>query len=295
MHGAVLAREGSHFRVLTAGGEVTAVLRGRIRRHDDRALPGDRVTLEPSASGWAIAAVEPRRNLLARREPGGRGERPVAANLDQAFVMTATRDPDPVPQLLDRLLVLAEANDIPAAVVVNKLDLDGGPKLTARMERAGYEVFPVCVKRGLGLAPLFARMHTRTSLVTGASGVGKSSLLNALHPGLGLRTGEVSERIGRGRNITVTARMIALEGGGYLVDTPGFSDVGLWGLDPQQLVHCFPDLRPHAQRCRFPDCRHRTEPSCAVREAVGHTVAEDRYRSYVALVQELESLPPDWA
>lgn len=295
MHGAVLAREGSHFRVLTAGGEVTAVLRGRIRRHDDRALPGDRVTLEPSASGWAIAAVEPRRNLLARREPGGRGERPVAANLDQAFVMTATRDPDPVPQLLDRLLVLAEANDIPAAVVVNKLDLDGGTNLTARMERAGYEVFPVCVKRGLGLAPLFARMHTRTSLVTGASGVGKSSLLNALHPGLGLRTGEVSERIGRGRNITVTARMIALEGGGYLVDTPGFSDVGLWGLDPQQLVHCFPDLRPHAQRCRFPDCRHRTEPSCAVREAVGHTVAEDRYRSYVALVQELESLPPDWA
>lgn len=292
--GTVLAREGSQFRVLTAEGELTAVLRGRIKRYDDRALVGDHVTLEASASGWAIATVAPRRNVLSRREPGGRGERLVAANLDQVFVVTATRDPEPIPQLIDRLLVLAEADEIPAAVIVNKIDLDPGTALIARMERAGYEVFPVCVRRGLGLERLFARMHSEVAVVTGPSGAGKSSLLNALQPGLALRTGEVSERIRRGRNITVTARMLPLVGGGFLVDTPGFSDVGLWGLDPRELASCFPDLRPYLDHCRFPDCRHRTEPGCAVREAVGEHIAADRYASYRLFLDELESLPPDW-
>lgn len=292
--GVVLTREGSQFRILTPEGEVTAVLRGRIKRHDDRALVGDRVTLEESAGGWAIATVAPRRNVLSRREPGGRGERHVAANLDQVFVVTATRDPDPVPQLIDRLLVLAEADEIPAAVIVNKLDLDPGTALIARMERAGYEVFPVCVKRGIGLERLFARMHSEVALVTGPSGAGKSSLLNALQPGLALRTGAVSERIGRGRNITVTARMLPLEGGGFLVDTPGFSDVGLWGLDPRELASCFPDIKPHIDGCKFPDCRHRSEPGCAVLAEVGKAIAEDRYQSYRVFLEELENLPPEW-
>jgi ribosome biogenesis GTPase len=125
--------------------------------------------------------------------------------------------------------------------------------------------------------------------------VGKSSLLNVLQPGLGLRTADVSERIGRGKNTTVTARMIPIPGGGFLVDTPGLSDVGLWGLDPRELVQCFPDLRGRAGDCRFPDCWHRTEPGCKVREAVGGDIAEDRYQSYIAFLQELEGLPPDWA
>lgn len=292
--GMVLAREGSHFRVHTGAGEVTATLRGRIRRYDDRALPGDRVTLERSATGWAIAAVEPRRNVLARREPGRRKERPLAANLEQVFVMTATRDPDPVPQLVDRLLVLAESDDIPVAVIVNKLDRDPGTALVERMRRAGYEVFPVCVKSGVGLAPLFERMHARVSLVTGPSGVGKSSLLNRLQPGLELRTAEVSEKIGRGRNTTVTARMIPLDGGGYLVDTPGLSDIGFWGLDPRELVRCFPDLARFADRCRFPDCRHKREPGCGVRAEVGRGLAEDRYDSYRIFLDEIEALPKDW-
>ncbi len=293
--GVVLAREGSQFRVATPEGEVTAVLRGRVKRHEARALVGDRVTLEQSDTGWAITGVEPRRNVLERREPGGRGTRPIAANLDRVLVMAAARNPDPVPQLLDRLLVRAEADDIPAAVIVNKTDLDPGRALVARMERAGYPVYPVSVQRGEGLAPLFALLHEGVSLVTGPSGVGKSSLLNALQPGLGLRTGAVSERIGRGRNVTVTAEMIPLEGGGFLVDTPGLSDIGLWGLEPRELVRSFPDLRRWADDCRFPDCRHRTEPGCGVRAVVGVEVDEDRYESYRLFLDELENQPPDWA
>lgn len=294
MRGVVLTREGSQFLVRTEQGEVTATIRGRVKRHDDRALPGDQVQLEQSASGWAIASVEPRRNVLARREPGRRRERPLAANLDHVFVMTAARDPDPVPQLVDRLLVLAEVDDIPAAVIVNKIDKDAGTALIERMRRVGYEVFPVSVKGGIGLEPLFQRMHARVSLVTGPSGVGKSSLLNALQPGLGLRIGEVSEKIGRGRNTTVTARMIPLEAGGYLVDTPGLSDIGFWGLEPRELARSFPDLVKHVDHCKFPDCRHVQEPGCAVRDAVGREVAEDRYASYVRFLEEIESLPRDW-
>lgn len=292
--GIVLAREGSQFRVRTEQGEIAATIRGRVKRNDDRALPGDHVRLEQSATGWAIASVEPRRNVLARREPGRRKERPLAANLEQVFVMTASRDPDPVSQLIDRLLVLAEVDDIPAAVIVNKIDKDPGMALIDRMRRVGYEVFPVCVKGGTGLAPLFERMHARVSLVTGPSGAGKSSLLNALQPGLGLRTAEISEKIGRGRNTTVTARMIPLDGGGYLVDTPGLSEIGFWGLEPRELVRSFPDLVKFVDECRFPDCRHKSEPGCAVRAAVGSGIAEDRYDSYRRFLEEIESLPKDW-
>ena len=292
--GMVLAREGSQFRIRTDRGDVTATIRGRVKRHDDRALPGDHVQLEQSATGWAIALVEPRRNVLARREPGGRKERPLAANLEQVFVMTATRDPDPVPQLLDRLLVLAEVDDIPAAVIVNKIDKDPGTALLERMHRVGYEVFPVCVKGGVGLDALFEQMHARVSLVTGPSGVGKSSLLNALQPGLGLRTGEISEKIGRGRNTTVTAQMIPLDAGGYLVDTPGLSEIGFWGLDPRELVRSFPDLKGFIDDCKFPDCTHRSEPGCAVRRAVGKEILADRYESYLRFYEEIEALPRDW-
>ncbi len=296
--GVVLAREGSRFRVATPAGEVTAVLRGKAKREDrDQVVVGDRVTLDAGdAHGVAgIAAVAPRRNLLERRTPEGRGTRPVAANLDHVFVVTAPAEPAPVPQLLDRLCAIAEANDLPVAVVVNKIDLAPGGPVAARMRRAGYDVFEVSARTGAGCDALFREFRGRESLLTGPSGVGKSSLLNRLEPGLALRTAEVSRRIGRGRNTTVSAVMVPLSEGGWLVDTPGFSEVGLWGIEPRELARCFPDFRAALERCRFPDCSHRREPGCAVRGAVeAGAVQADRYQSYLALLEELLTAPRDW-
>jgi ribosome biogenesis GTPase len=233
--------------------------------------------------------------VLERRVPEGRGVRPIAANVDQVFVVAAVRSPDPIPQLIDRMLVLAEADGMAAAVVLNKVDLDPGTALAERCRKAGYPVYPTSVKSGAGIDTLRAAMAGRATVVTGPSGAGKSSLLNAVQPGLRLRTGEVSRRIRRGTNTTVSAVMIPILAGGYLVDTPGFSEVGMWGIDPRTLPDCFPDFRPFLGDCRFGDCRHRSEPGCKVREAVtAGAIAPDRHESYLALLAELEAQPEEW-
>jgi ribosome biogenesis GTPase len=295
--GTVLERDGAVYRVATEGGEIRAVLAGRAKRATVRVVVGDRVRLEPDpvAQLHAIVGVEPRTALLERRVPEGRGTRPVAANVDQVFVVTATTHPAPIPQLIDRLLVVAEANEIAAAVVVNKIDLDPGVGLIERCRRAGYTVHPVSADTGDGIADLGAALAGRVTVVTGPSGAGKSSLLNRIQPGLRLRTGEISGKVRRGKNTTVSAVMIPLEGGGYLVDTPGFSEVGLWGIDPGQLDTCFPEFRPFLDDCRYADCRHRTEPGCRVREGMeSGAIGRDRWESYLALLDELEHAPDAW-
>ena len=295
--GTVLERDGSVYRVATAEGQIRAVLAGQAKRDTAKVVVGDRVRLEPDpgAQLHAIVGIEPRTAVLERRVPEGRGTRPVAANVDQVFVVTATAHPAPIPQLIDRLLVVAEANEIPAAVVVNKVDLDPGTALIARLTRAGYTVHATSARTGEGMEGLAAALAGRTSVVTGPSGAGKSSLLNRLQPGLQLRTGEISAKVRRGKNTTVSAVMLPLASGGYLVDTPGFSEVGLWGIDPGELDTCFPEFRPYLGDCRFADCRHRSEPGCRVREALdGGAIARDRWESYLVLLEELESAPAEW-
>jgi ribosome biogenesis GTPase len=296
--GTVLERDGAVYRVSTERGEVRAVLRGKMKRDIPKVVVGDRVTLDEDAGSGdmlGIAAVAERQSLLERRVPEGRGARPVAANIDQVLVVTASRDPAPIPQLIDRLLVVAEANHLPAAVVINKIDLDAGLALTERCRQAGYEVLPTCVKTGTGMEALRQRMQGKVSVVTGPSGAGKSSLLNALEPGLKLRVGEISHRVKRGRNTTVAAVMHPLAVGGFVVDTPGFSEVGLWGLEPRELASCFPEFRPMIGECRFQDCRHMGEPGCAIAAAVAAgAIRADRLESFRVLLAELENAPEEW-
>ena len=298
VEGLVLEREGGSFRVALPGGEVRAVLRGKAKRDRyDRVVVGDRVTLDggDAAGTRGIIAVAPRRNILERRTPSGRGNRPVAANLDRVFVVTAAAHPHPLPQLIDRLAAIACANDIPVAVVINKVDLAGGEELAAVYRAAGYAVFPVSAKSGAGLAAFLAELPGKESLLTGASGVGKSTLLNLVQPGLALRTSAVSVRSLRGKNTTVAAVLVPLPGGGWLVDTPGFSDVGLWGIEPRELCRCFPEMRAPLDSCKFADCTHRSEPGCAVRSEVeAGRIAPSRYQSYLTLLAELRDAPRDW-
>jgi ribosome biogenesis GTPase / thiamine phosphate phosphatase len=295
--GTVLQRDGAVYRVATEAGEVRAVLTGRAKRGLPRVVVGDRVHLEPEPGGalQSIVGLETRTTLLERRVPEGRGSRPVAANIDQVFVVTAAADPAPIPQLIDRLLVVAEANEIPASVVVNKVDLAPAEALTERCRRAGYTVHRTSVRTGEGIEALRAALAGKISVVTGPSGAGKSTLLNQVQPGLRLRIGEISAKGRRGKNTTVSAVMLPLEGGGYLVDTPGFSEVGLWGIDPKQLDSCFPDFRPYLGECRYADCRHRSEPGCRIHAAVAEgAIAADRLVSYLVLLEELESAPEEW-
>ena len=295
--GTVLERDGAVYRVATEAGVVRAVLTGRAKRGLPHVVVGDRVHLEPDPGGalQSIVGLDTRTTLLERRVPEGRGSRPVAANIDQVFVVTAAADPAPIPQLIDRLLVVAEANEIPASVVVNKVDLAGAEALTERCRRAGYTVYRTSVKTGEGIDALRAALAARTSVVTGPSGAGKSTLLNQVQPGLKLRIGEISAKGRRGKNTTVSAVMVPLDGGGYLVDTPGFSEVGLWGIDPKELDSCFPDFRPYIGECRYADCRHRSEPGCRVHAAVEEgAIGADRLVSYLVLLEELESAPEEW-
>jgi ribosome biogenesis GTPase len=297
--GVVLVRSGARYRVRTGEGDVAAVLRGRVRRaDDDRVVPGDVVDVDLHAEGpAAIAGVHARRTVLARRAAGGaRGAQPLAANVDQVVVVAATRDPEPGPRMLDRLLVIAEANGLPGVLVVNKTDLDDGAAdaLTQRYSAAAYQVLATSVRSGAGLPAFRDLLRGRESVLTGPSGVGKSSLLNAIEPGLGRRIGAISEKWRTGRHTTSAAELLPLAIGGYVVDTPGIREVGAWGIQPDALAACFPEFRPHLDQCRFDNCRHLAEPGCAVRAAASAgRFDRDRLVSYERLYAEINV--PSWS
>ncbi len=303
--GTILERRGAAYRVATASGTVRAVLRGKAKGDGPRVVVGDEVELEAGGAEqlFGITAVRPRRSVLSRRGADGRSLRPVVANVDQVVVVTATIDPTPVVQLLDRLLAIAEINRVPALVAINKVDLSPGQPLAARFEAAGYPTVLTSTKTGHGVDRLRERLLGKASVVAGPSGAGKSSLLNAVQPGgpgggRTLRVGALSAKVRRGRQTTVSAVMLPLgpqSDGGFVIDTPGLSEVGLWGVTPGELAQCFRELRPLVERCRFGDCRHHREPECAVRQAVEEgRIQTDRYQSYLALLDEAEAAPKPW-
>jgi ribosome biogenesis GTPase len=216
--------------------------------------------------------------------------------VDQVLIVFAAAKPEPHPRMLDRFLVIAEANGLAARVVVNKVELVGEAAARERFAdyaRVGYPLHFTSVKQAIGLEALRDVVVGRSSALSGPSGVGKSSLMNALFPGLDLRTQEISESVNKGRHTTVGAYLHAIPAGGYLVDTPGLREVGMWGLEPEELDACFPEFRPLLDECRFADCTHDVEPECAVRGAVEQgRASRERYDSYRKLREELESEKP---
>ena len=303
-HGIVLEGTGGVWRVRMDDGEtIDASLRGRLKREsaagDEPPLKlavGDRVVVEHDdrARAWAIADIEPRRSQLGRRAPGGkRGERVLAANIDQVVLVFAIANPEPHVGMLDRFLAIAEANELPARIVLNKVDLAGEKTARERFgfySHIGYPLHLTSVKERLGLEELRTELVGRASVLTGPSGVGKSSLLNVLYPGLALRIGEISEAVNKGRHTTVGGYLHPIPDGGYVVDTPGLREVGLWGVPATALEHCMPEFRPFLGECRFGDCAHRAEPDCAVRDAVERgEILRSRYASYLKLREELEA------
>jgi len=277
-------------------GDVEASLRGRIKqqvRTGSRVVIGDLVTVGRSGDAWTIESVDDRSTELVRRGRGGRAPKLLAANLDKALMVVSAKNPDATVELIDRLLVLGEASGMQAILVINKLDADGAPDVAARFapmyRSVGYEVLPVSAETGEGLELLRQRMCEGTSTLIGPSGVGKSSLLNAVDPELELRTGELSQKTKTGRHTTVSSRIIPLACGGLVADTPGFGDVALWGVAPDEVAACFPEFADPSGLCRFRGCTHVHEPDCGVRAALeAGEIFDSRYQSYLTARAEAE-------
>jgi ribosome biogenesis GTPase / thiamine phosphate phosphatase len=289
----VIRSQSGFFTVQASDGLLTCHLRGRLKQGKhvgDIISIGDRVQVsrQPDGTG-SIESVEPRRKALVRLDPRPQGlyRQVLLANPDQAVFVFACARPSPHLRMLDRFLVIAEKEGLPALIVANKIDLVGrGPaeEFFGFYPAIGYPVLYTCAKTGEGVDELRARLSGKESALAGPSGVGKSSLLNAVQPGLGLAVREISEAFQKGRHTTTVRQLFPLDGGGYVADMPGMRSLSLWDTEPEELDGYFPELSPLVAKCQFNDCTHKSEPGCAVRAAVeAGRVSQQRYDSYLRL------------
>jgi len=258
-------------------------LRGRFRLQNLKIYVGDRVEYTPDGTGsGVIENVLNRKNLL---------EKPHVANIDQVILVVTVKMPEVSPYIIDKFLVLAEKNQLDTVIVVNKMDLYEGETLkkVEELERIYSPLYPVLktsAVTGLGLEELKEYLKGKVSTLAGISGVGKSSLLNAINPGLKLKVGEISQKLQRGRHTTTSAQLLRFDFGGYVVDTPGFANLEMGEMDPEELKKYFKEFRGLV--CFFSDCNHVEEPGCVVKEFISEgKIAASRYESYVRLFQEL--------
>jgi ribosome biogenesis GTPase len=302
--GLVVKTQSGFYTVQTEQGLVTCQLRGTLKqsvKKTELCVIGDHVTLEMIEDGTgAINAIAPRERVLSRVEPSAAAgtaaerEQIIIANVDQTMFVFAAAKPSPHLRMLDRFLVAAEKAEIPTiAIVVNKIDLaeEEARRTFAVYEKIGYSVLYVSASTGSGIDNLRNQLTNHISVFTGPSGVGKSSLLNAVQPGLGQKVSHVSEKLTKGRHTTVAAELIPLDAGGYVADTPGIRSIAPWDVEPDELDAYYREIHPHVSECQFSDCTHTDEPGCGVKAAVAAgQISPERYDSYLRLRDELEDL-----
>jgi ribosome biogenesis GTPase len=293
LSGLIIKAQSGFFTVETGQGLVVCQLRGKLKRGramGDIAALGDRVRVTISTDGsGAIEEVKERKQALVRLDPRPQGvyQQILLANADQAVFVFACAEPNPRLKMLDRFLVVAEKQKIPAVIVANKIDLVKNPKeIFGLYESLGYRLLYTSTKTKSGIDELKEQLKGKLSAMAGPSGVGKTSLLNVMQPGLGLAVKEIN-RVKKGMHTTVTRQLFALEGGGYLADTPGWKSLALWDTEPEEIDAYFPELRDLVPLCQFSDCSHQHEPGCAVLAALKENkIHPQRYDSYLRLRTE---------
>lgn len=298
MIGRIAKIVGRTYEVATEAGILSSTFRGRLKKERKPsavrlAALGDEVEATATGDGEGIIEkVLPRRSKLSRPDPANhRKEQILVANVDAILIVESVRQPDLDPLTLDRCTVMASAAAIPAAICVNKSDL-GRPEGLEVYPPLGYPVFITAAARGDGIAELRAFLDGKTTVLIGPSGVGKSSLLNALHPASSARTGKVSERTGGGRHTTSWSELVEIGPKTFIADTPGLEIFALWEITPGTLRDYFPEFAALADQCKYRDCSHLKEPRCAVLEALkAGSIAPSRHAHYAAIRQGLLDRP----
>ena len=294
LQGLVIRSLAGYMTVRTAQGDVLCRVRGRLRRgraEGDLVAVGDQVLIETHEDGsGSIAQVLPRKSVLSRQLSGVNYEyqQILLANPDQVVLVFACAQPDPSLRMLDRFLVVAEKQEIPAVVVANKLDLvprERAEELFEVYRRIGYDLIYTSTLTGEGIPALKSRLQGKLNSLAGPSGVGKTSLLNSVQPGLAQEVGAVSRGLqGKGMHTTQVKQLFPLDAGGYLADVPGLRTLALWDIQGEELDAYFREIAPLVPECQFNDCSHSHEPGCAVRSAAeSGRIDPHRYESYLRL------------
>ena len=300
MRGLVIKNTGSWYTVHTeTGKDIESKIKGNFRlksiRSTNPVAVGDWVQIEENKEGTAfITAIEERKNYIIRRASNlSKQSHIIAANIDCAMLIVTVNYPVTTTIFIDRFLATAEAYRVPVKLVFNKIDRYNEEDqaymeaLITLYSTIGYPCLKVCAKNETGLEELQSDLQDRVTLLSGHSGVGKSTLINKLIPGVSLKTGTISEYNNKGMHTTTFSEMIALPQGGYLIDTPGIKGFGTIEMEGAEIAHYFPDIFRFATECKFNNCTHRHEPGCAVLEAVqAHWISESRYKSYLSILED---------
>ena len=288
---------GSWYEVLHEGGILRARMRGKLRlrgvRSTNPIVVGDVVTCFAGDDGeWLITDIEPRRNYIIRRASNlSKESHIIAANIDRAMLVVTLAEPYTAPEFIDRVLVTCEAYKVPVTILLAKIDLLGEASEAVEefhriYEGIGYEVIDISATEGVGVERVKAMLEGKTTLLSGNSGVGKSTLVRAIDPTIDIRTGEISESFHKGKHTTTFSTMYRVAGG-FVIDTPGVKGFGLIDIEDDELWHYFPEMISRAGECRFFNCTHTHEPHCAVMEAVkSGEIAFSRYESYLKILDE---------